>query len=1052
MFGFTRGVANKAGRKPMKRHHSRLWLETLEDRTLLTSGFLSPTFFGGGRVLTDFTGPLDNPALAVARQADGKLVALGWASNGAHADLALVRYNVDGTLDVGFGTGGRVRGGFTVPATGAEPVSLMFQADGKILAAGLPKISATGPGVNLAVTRFNTDGTPDTGFGNSGKVLTEVTRQALRAPALTFQLDTRLTVAALLLADSQRVTALRYNPDGTRVATFADSGVARIPMPVNTTHTIAMTAEADGKTLFVATSLWFQQTFRLTSTGLLDPTYLNANWSGSGYEVGPSAVTIQPDGSPIHVGSFHGDFVTARLVPSGAGFDGRFGGFGVGGQSGLSIVDMGGTDRARSVLVQPDGKLVLAGVSLLIQGPPTSRFALLRLNVDGRPDPTFGSGGKVFTEFGPATNEANAVLLQPDGKLVAAGATTGTANDFALARFNATGTLDTAFGTGGKATTDFTGALQNVARGVAMQPDNRILVAGTVFFGMSSDFALVRHVATGSLDTGFGDGGRVTTRFDTASRANAVIVQPDGKIVAAGTGGPGFAFARYLADGRLDDTFGTGGKVTFGFPIGLIGGTAVAFALALQTDGKIVAAGGCGQNPVLARLNPDGTLDTTFGTGGKVGDCNTSTNLAVQETRLALQADGKIITAVGYGSTGRNLELRRYNADGTPDTGFGTAGLIAPNVRSDQGVGGVGLRLQPDGKILVAGTEVLANIAPNTPGLALAVVRYNADGSLDAGFGASGKAVIDRGQRDVATDVILQTDDAIVIVGAFEDAGSRGGLVMVRLKPDGRLNTSFGTLGQLTVAALSPANPAAQAVQQLTSPLIVIGTVPGEATSNDFFVACITLAETFTSQNQQYVNVLYQHLLGRPADSGGLAAFTGALDLGTHTRAQIAEIIMGSTEYRTLLVRNLYLTLLGRTADAGGEAAFVGFLNSGGTVAQVKAALLGSDEYFQKNGSTNASFVTALYRDVLGRAPDAGGQQAYTQQLTAGVPRGTVATSIVTSRESLERIVQGWYQQYLRRGADPGGLDGYADFLQAGGREETAQASIFSSAEFAAAL
>src|SRR5262249_24079630 len=164
------------------------------------------------------------------------------------------------------------------------------------------------------------------------------------------------------------------------------------------------------------------------------------------------------------------------------------------------------------------------------------------------------------------------------------------------------------------------------ARGVAVQADGKVLVAGPARGGAgpSGDFALARYLATGALDPAFGAGGRGTAAFDGPRLAHARLGHPPGTGVAPAARGRRFRLGPSLADGRPDDTFGGGGRVSFNFPIGLIGGTAVAYAVALQPDGKIVAAGGCGSNPVLARLNADGTLDAGFGAGGKVGDCNTA--------------------------------------------------------------------------------------------------------------------------------------------------------------------------------------------------------------------------------------------------------------------------------------------------------------------------------------------------------------------------------------------------------------------------------------------
>jgi len=245
---------------------------------------------------------------------------------------------------------------------------------------------------------------------------------------------------------------------------------------------------------------------------------------------------------------------------------------------------------AHGVAVQPDGKLVAVGVA------KTSRsgdFALARYNTNGSLDATFGTGGKVTTDFNGNDDAANAVVLQPDGKIVVAGeAKTSRNQDFALARYNANGSLDPTFGTGGKVTTDFAGN-DDAAFALVLQPDGKLVAAGEAKTSRNQDFALARYNANGSLDPTFGTGGKVTTDFNgDDDAAHGLVLQPDGKLVAAGvakTSRSGdFALARYNANGSLDPTFGTGGKVTTDFN----GDDDAAFAVARQTDGKIVAAGG----------------------------------------------------------------------------------------------------------------------------------------------------------------------------------------------------------------------------------------------------------------------------------------------------------------------------------------------------------------------------------------------------------------------------------------------------------------------------
>jgi len=212
----------------------------------------------------------------------------------------------------------------------------------------------------------------------------------------------------------------------------------------------------------------------------------------------------------------------------------------------------------------------------------------------------------VTTDFG-GSDYGFSVALQPDGKIVVAGYAGG---DFALARYNSDGALDTSFGSGGKVTTDFGGSYHPDGFSVALQPDGKIVVAGYA----GGDFALARYNSDGALDTSFGSGGKVTTDFGGSDAGYSVALQPDGKIVVAGYAGLDFALARYNSDGALDTSFGTGGKVTTDFS----GGRDVGYSVALQPDGKIVVAGYAGVDFALARYNSDGALDTSFGSGGKV--------------------------------------------------------------------------------------------------------------------------------------------------------------------------------------------------------------------------------------------------------------------------------------------------------------------------------------------------------------------------------------------------------------------------------------------------
>jgi uncharacterized delta-60 repeat protein len=222
------------------------------------------------------------------------------------------------------------------------------------------------------------------------------------------------------------------------------------------------------------------------------------------------------------------------------------------GTRGKVTTDFGGRDGAAAVALQPDGKIVLAGTTTNSDTDIIHHVALARYNVDGTLDASFGSGGKVITGLGTSSDEwATGIALQSDGGLVIAGSTADPSN-FSLARYNSNGTLDANFGVGGKVITDF-GTIAEGALGVALQSDGRIVTAGYAYTnGATGDFALVRYNADGTLDTSFGSGGKVTTDFGTNSDlAAALAIQSDGKIVAAGyavlsASGMDFALARYL--------------------------------------------------------------------------------------------------------------------------------------------------------------------------------------------------------------------------------------------------------------------------------------------------------------------------------------------------------------------------------------------------------------------------------------------------------------------------------------------------------------------------
>ncbi|HVE58433.1 MAG TPA: FG-GAP-like repeat-containing protein, partial [Pyrinomonadaceae bacterium] len=229
-------------------------------------------------------------------------------------------------------------------------------------------------------------------------------------------------------------------------------------------------------------------------------------------------------------------------------------------------------------------------------------FALARFNTDGSFDTSFDGDGRVTTDFGDVSDSALAIGIQTDGRIVAAGHTGNNDGiDFALARYNADGSLDTSFDGDGKVTTDFSGVF-NYARSVAIQADGKIVAAGACNTEVSSGLAIVRYNPNGSLDTSFDDDGKVLTSvLSTYEFVASVAVQSDGKIVVAGSAGDNaaadFGLIRYNSNGSLDGSYGTAGKAIFD-----IFGSDLIFALTLDSMGRAVVAGESGGMFTVARV------------------------------------------------------------------------------------------------------------------------------------------------------------------------------------------------------------------------------------------------------------------------------------------------------------------------------------------------------------------------------------------------------------------------------------------------------------------
>ncbi len=406
-------------------------------------------------------------------------------------------------------------------------------------------------------------------------------------------------------------------------------------------------------------------------------------------------------------------------------------------QKGIVIADFStdtsnSNDSAQSVVVQDDGKILVAGYS-------NGDFALIRYNGNGSLDNTFDDDGKVVTTIGSSIDFGYSSTLQADGKILVAGTSwNGNNYDFALVRYNSNGSTDITFGNDGKVITAIDSTSDDRGYSVTVQSDGKILVTGSSFSNkadypyIDANFALVRYNSDGALDTSFDSDGKLTTAIP-GGYAQSVTIQADGKILVAGYSTidvyPNFSLVRYNIDGSLDTSFDNDGKLT------TITGNASygkGYSVIVQSDGKIVVAGETvNDNSVdfaLVRYNSDGSLDSTFDEDGKVTTPIGSSSYD-EGFSTTLQSDGKILLA-GLSSNGSrdDFALVRYNIDGSLDNAFDGDGKVTTAIIGSLSAVGYSVTQQADGKVLVAG------YSHNGINEDFALVRYNSDGSLDNTF------------------------------------------------------------------------------------------------------------------------------------------------------------------------------------------------------------------------------------------------------------------------------------------------------------------------------
>lgn len=778
-----------------------------------------PGFGFASKVTTGISQYGDDAAAAVAADSNGKIVAAGRSGT----SFAVTRYNADGTLDTTFGGGDGIvttsfGAGLEANATGVaiDPVNNMIA----VVGSARPPFNLGGQeSGDFAVARYDENGELDTGFGGGdGRVTTDFGGND--AFDVAIQDDGKIVVAG-------GAGLARYETDGDLDNTFSTDGKLTTDFGVaSTMRSVAVQSDGGIVVAGAAGNSDVEDTdfavARYKSDGDPDNTFstdgklltdLGGNSDDDGHDV-----AIQGSGEIVVAGGSNGDFALARYEADGDP-DATFGG-----GDGLVAQDLGEQERANGVALMAGGAiLAVGGKGSSIEGEQVvgGAFALYRFTSSGTPDATFGGGdGQVNTEFDGTSSAADGVAVLSGGQIVAAGATSppfasfeiepGRLQDFVLAGYESDGALDTAgFGGGdGKVDTQIGDGFGDAADAVAVQRDGKIVVAGRSIDEAGPDdpdFAVARYAPNGDPDTSFSGNGVLTDDFgglNLFDSAHAVAVQGDGKIVVAGSsqtcGEPGcgeLAVARYAANGDPDTTFGGGdGKLTTDLGPGLDEGRDIA----IQSDGKIVVSGGSDSGGLaLARYMPNGVPDNTFNTDGKLTDSFFEPFVA--GLGVAIQPDGAILVAGGASVGGfAQFGVARYEPDGDPDVTFGGGDGRVTTDMSGQTDFAQDVAIQPNGAIVAAGSSGRPDTpvadCGGEPGMDVALARYQPDGAPDTTFSTDGKLTTDFGGTvDEGFGLILQPDGALVAGGRSESD-----FALARYGPNGAPDATFSGDGRAT--------------------------------------------------------------------------------------------------------------------------------------------------------------------------------------------------------------------------------------------------------------
>lgn len=735
------------------------------------AGALDASFGGTGFVTIDF-GASDDYGYSVIVDSQNRVIVGGRTYNGSNYDFAVVRLIATGVLDASFDSDGKQTFAFGASDEGATGVAVDSQD--RVIVVGY---THNGSNRDFAVARLTAAGALDLGFDSDGKQTFAFGTADDTASNVAVDSQDRVLIAGFTNMGGSNVdfAVARLTPAGSLDGSFDIDGKQTFDFGASNEAAFSVAVDSLDRVVVAGyTSIGSNSNFavaRFTTAGVFDPDFdsdgkLTISFGVSndrGYDVAVDSLDRVVVAGYTYNGS-NNDFAVARLTAAGA-IDSSID------VDGKQTIAFGAShDYGYGVAIDSQNRAVISGRT---SNGTDFDFAVSRLTATGALDASFNSDGKQTTAFLAATfATGRTIAVDREGRtLVAGSAFNGSNDDFAIARYTTIGTLDTSFGGTGIVTVDFGGPGGDDAYGVAVDSLNRVVIAGYTSNGLNLDFAVARLTTAGTLDSSFDDDGKLIITFGAShDYGYGVAVDSQDRVVVAGYtyigSGTEMAVARLTATGALDANFDSDGKQTISFgPYG-----ATATAVAVDSQDRVVVAGYAmyGYSDVaVARLTAAGALDSSFDADGK----QTFAFGAASDYARAVAVDSQDrVVVAGSTDDGSKYDfaVARLTVAGTLDSGFDADGKQTVGVSALNDVAS-GVAVDSADRVLVVGFPYKGSYSPNTE---IAVVRLTVAGTLDSTFDTDGKQLIAVGTAtDVLSGVAVDLAGRVVIVGQVEGNG-----------------------------------------------------------------------------------------------------------------------------------------------------------------------------------------------------------------------------------------------------------------------------------------